>query len=123
MGVRETRNKRGAEMNEPTLTIPEGTFRFERSTDPQYFDQGNWICVSARSRDLKHGMIMPLLFQNDLTTIAKERGMTERGNFMRNIPRKEEPKKERAPRGSGGGKTRRNPGEGILGGFNPFAKS
>lgn len=102
---------------EPTLTIPEGTFRFERSRDATIRGHGNWVVVRSRDRNLKPGTIVPSAFGQDLTTLARERNIPEVHNYFRLPPK---PEKTKAVRVKGTGpKPKIAPG--MLGGFNPFA--
>jgi len=57
--------------------------------------------------------------QRSLTTIAKERGLTEQYNFMAQPPKPAKP--VRVPRVKSDKKTTKVVGAGMVGGFNPFA--
>jgi hypothetical protein len=107
--------------NAPELIIPDfGHFRFVRALETALGSEGNWVTVKS-FRSLPPSTILPLVIQQDLSTLAKERGLDEIYNFSRHPPKPERkvvtPRKLKEKEEKSGKVT-----ESVLhGGFNPFA--
>ncbi len=103
---------------QPTLTIAMNeknphqftTFAFTRGFD----GEGHWITKTSTPQ-MPANCIVPVILNQELTVLAKERGLTEQYNFSRSIPK---PEKTVAVRGPSKPKA---PKSGLMGGFNPFA--
>lgn len=124
----------------PTVTIEDNkvncSFSFVRGSEGEFKERGMWV-VKTVYRGLPPGTVVDLILAAELTLIAKDQGLRERGNFMAVIPvpvkpkrmwrRKEEeemnagPSEEKVPRAK---RTRQNDANKIiLTGFNPFKKN
>lgn len=104
-------------METPRLTIPEGTFIFERSRDRTILGHGNWYVVRATDRNLKPGTMVHSAMSQDLSNLARARNIPEPYNYARVPPKPEKTKAVRIPRSAG---PKLAPG--LMGGFNPMAK-
>lgn len=106
------------QVNEDGNIIPGGSFVWVRGTEGEHSFEGNWETL-GHVMGLPPGVVLHIDLQNDLTEIAKSRGMDDGYKFARFIPK---PAKEKRQPKDPNAKPARKPSTGLLSGFNPFAK-
>ncbi len=109
------------QVNEDGNTIPGGSFVWVRGTEGEHSFEGNWETLGSYL-GLPPGVVVHINLQQDLTKIAQARGLDDGHGFKRTIlvPKKESVKRE--PKDPNA-KSSRKPSAGLMGGFNPFAKT
>ncbi len=97
-------------MENPTLTVEEGTFVFVRDTDT--LRRGDWF-PTQRFGMLPGNTAVPMDFGKDLTELAKARGIPEAFGFALHPPAPEKKPREKSEKAS--------PVPSVVkAGFNPF---